>query len=159
MTTKRKVAYTNLKPASAVLSVALMLLMLVAFGYAQSENPTDNQASVSSSLPSTFKPITPTGSGKGILPLNLGSGSFSSYCTYHTYNQQDLVCWDSRIDSNARVFAAASEYSSLPNQRFLGSAHMTVHNIIPHDGYVEVLVDTGWPYYPINVRVDLLVDP
>jgi hypothetical protein len=159
MTTKKRATYEKLKPGSKVLSLALMLLMLAAFGYAQSENPNNNQASISSSLPSTLKPIIPTGSGKDILPLNLGSGSFSSYCTYHTYNQQDLVCWDSRIDSNARVFAAASEYSSLPNQRFLGSAHMTVHNIIPHDGYVEVLVDTGWPYYPINVRLDLLVEP
>lgn len=152
MTTKRKLG-------SKVLNLALTVLMLVAFGYAQSENPSNNQASAPSSPPSMVKPIAPTGSGKDVLPPNLGSGSFSSYCTYHTYNQQDLVCWDSRIDSNARVFAAVSEYSSLPNQRFLGSAHMTVHNIIPHDGYVEVLVDTGWPYYPINVRLDLLVDP
>jgi hypothetical protein len=157
MTTKKQVTYKKLKPGFTVLSLALTLLMLVAFGHAQSENPA-NQAGASFSPPSTVQPITPTGSGKDV-PLNLGSGSFSSYCTYQTYNQQDLVCRDSRIDSNARVFAAASEYSSLPNQRFLGSAHMTVHNVIPHDGYVEVLVDTGWPYYPINIRLDLLVDP
>ena len=36
---------------------------------------------------------------------------------------------------------------------------MTIHNIIPYNGYVVVLVDTGWTAYPINIRLDLLVDP
>ena len=156
---KTLVTYENLKPGSKVLGLALMLLMLVTFGYTQSQNPSNDQASTSSSPPSALKPILPTGSGKDVLPLSLGSGSFSTYCTYSCGWLRCFHCWDSRIDSNARVFAAVSEYTSLPNQRFLGAAHMTIHNIIPYNGYVEVLIDTGWTAYPINIRLDLLVDP
>jgi hypothetical protein len=57
------------------------------------------------------------------------------------------------------VFAAVSEYSTDPQHRFLGSAIMTVHNVVPNNGYVVVDIDTGWTAFLINVRVDLFVDP
>lgn len=151
--------YKKMKSGSKALGLALMFLMLVTLGYAQSENLTNSQASASSSPASTMKPILPTGSGKDVLP-SLGSGSFTTYCTYRSYGYQEFYCWDSRINFNSRVFAAVSEYHlDLLHDRFLGSADMTVHNIIPFNGGVGVLIDTGWWAYPINIRLDLLVDP
>jgi hypothetical protein len=154
---KTSVMYEKLKSVSKVLSLALMLLMLVTFGYAQSENLSDNQPSAPSSAPSTQKPILPTGSG--VIQPALGSGAFTAYCTYRTWGAGPFYCWDSRINANSRVFAAVSEYSTDPQHRFLGAAIMTIHNIIPNNGYVTVDIDTGWTAFPINIRLDLFVDP
>jgi hypothetical protein len=139
------------------LGLALALLMPLTLGYSQSDNNTDNQQTPSSSPPSNLKAVLPNGSKK-VTP-NLGAGSFTAYCTYRSWGAGDFYCWDSAINANSRVFASVSEYSTTPDQRFQGAAVMTIHNVIPHNGYVAVYIDTGWTAYPINIRLDLLVDP
>jgi hypothetical protein len=85
--------------------------------------------------------------------------TFSGYCTYRSDGYRVFRCITSAITNNSSVFAAISEYGSGgPTNRFLGAAHMTVHNIIPQNGYVDVLVDTGWSS-PINLRLDIWVSP
>jgi hypothetical protein len=125
-------------------------LMLATLGYAQSAVP-------SSSPRSTQKPILPQSSA-AVSP-SLSFGSFTKSCVYKTLGAGAYRCFDSRITLDARVFAAVSEYSTDPTQRFLGAAWMTVHNVIPQNGYVDVVFDTGWTAWPINVRLDLLIDP
>lgn len=142
------------------LALWLLLSTLCAcpiMGWSQT-NPSENRLDLSSSGSSPVKQISPTGSGRNVLP-SLSSGAFSTYCLYHTDGFGAFYCWDSGINSNSRVFAAISEYSTTPTNRFLGAAHMTIHNIIPFNGGVKVLIDTGWSAFPINLRLDLLVDP
>lgn len=43
---------------------------------------------------------------------------------------------------------------------FQGAAIMTIHNVVPQDdGTVKVVVDTGWTDFPINIRLNFVVDP
>jgi hypothetical protein len=87
------------------------------------------------------------------------AGLGTTSCIYRTSGAGSYRCFDSRITPASRVFASVSEYAnSDPNQRFLGGAWMTVHNIIPQNGYVDVVIDTGWTAFPIFVRLDLLID-
>jgi len=154
------------KLKSIALGLALMLLMvLTTLGQAQTsaDRPSSNQTSAdqpSSLLPLTLESaeaaqVTEPGLSKNGIPL----APVTAYCLYRTYGQPVLRCNWGAINANSRVFAAASEYNTGPTDRFLGAAHFTIHNIIPHNGYVEVLLDTGWSAFPINVRLDLLVDP
>ena len=159
MTFKNAIADFAVNHSRSVRALALWLLLatLCAFpivGWSQT-NPSENPSSSGSS---PVKQINPTGSGRNVLP-SLSSGAFSTYCLYHTDGFGVFYCWDSSINANSRVFAAISEYSTTPTNRFLGAAHMTIHNIIPFNGGVKVLIDTGWSAFPINLRLDLLVDP
>jgi hypothetical protein len=91
----------------------------------------------------------------------LSAGSYSAYCIYNYSGSHVLAtCWDSRINSNSRVFASLSEYDyrGAYGGRFMGSARMTVHNVVPFNGGVTVWTDVEWGS-PLNVRMDLLVDP
>jgi len=120
----------SLKPKSVSLGLALILLMvLTTLGHAQ------NSANQSSSL----LPLVSAEAVQVIEPALV-----SGYCRYRTDGYRVLRCYSGAINDNSSVFAAISEYGSGgPTNRFLGAAHMTVHNIIPHNGYVDVLVDTG----------------
>jgi hypothetical protein len=96
----------------------------------------------------------------GVSPDSLGTGSFSTYFTLRNDGFLQIWCGDSRINANSRVFAAVSEYSDIPTHRFVGSANrMEVLNIVPAAGGVTVMVDTHWTAFPINLRLDVLVDP
>jgi hypothetical protein len=163
---KTLVRIEKLPPGFKTVRQALLSLMLVAVGYAQEVSPTDAQPGAQSSASptsgtSSLKPILPTGSGRNTQTPTpfLSPGSYSTYCTYRTWGAGPFYCWDPGINANSRVFAAVSEYSTDPQHRFLGNAWMTIHNIIPNNGYVTVVVDTGWTAFPINIRLDLLVDP
>lgn len=144
----------KVQSGAKLLILALLLSILVSVGQAQSGDRANNQTS--GSLP--VKQVTPIGSEREVL-RPLGSGAFTAYCLYHTDGYGAFWCWDPSINANSRVFAAISEYSTTPDTRFLGAAHMTIHNIIPFNGGVEVLIDTGWSAFPINLRLDLFVDP
>jgi hypothetical protein len=98
--------------------------------------------------------------GSGAHP-QLSGASFSGYCIYNYAGSNVVVrCWDWRINSNSRVFATLSEYNYLGPEsgRFIGAAGMTVHNIVPFNGGVDVWTDVEWGS-PLNVRMDVLVDP
>jgi hypothetical protein len=147
-----------------LITLGLALMLLTTLGQAQTsaDQPSSNQTSAdqpSSLLPLTVESaeaaqVTEPGlstNGNQLPPV------VTAYCLYRSYGYGVFRCNWGVINANSRVFAAISEYGTGPTNRFLGAAHMTVHNIIPHNGYVEVLVDTGWSS-PINLRLDLSVD-
>ena len=147
--------YETPKSGSKTLSLALLLLVLVTLGHAQSGNPSSNGTDASSSDASTQSIFNANGSGKddsaGISP-----GIVAGYCSYRGVLSGTWTCYSNAINANSSVFAAVSEYRGNPDDRFIGSAVMTVHNIAPFNGGVQVVVTTGWGN-PLNVRMDLLV--
>ena len=160
-----------LHPKSIVLGLGLMLLTTLAqaqsaSGQISAEHQTSPpiESQTNSPTPFTFvqaKPGTEQGqnlSKDGVLPA-LGLGSYSTYFTLRSDGYLVIWCPDSRINSNSRVFVAASEYSDLPWNRFIGSAHFELQNIQPTNGGVNVLLNTNWTAFPINIRLDVLVDP
>jgi len=91
---------------------------------------------------------------------DMPAASFTAYCLYRYTGVHVIArCWDRRITANARVFAALGEYGANgPAARIMGAARMTVHNIVPFAGGVDVWTDVEWGA-PLNVRLDLMVDP
>jgi hypothetical protein len=65
------------------------------------------------------------------------------------------------ITRHSMVLANICEVSQPEGERldfpFMGSATMTIHNIVPHDdGTVMVRFEVDWPY-PLNVRIQFAV--
>jgi hypothetical protein len=152
-----------LMPKAITLGLALMLLTTLAQAQSGSgQSSAENRTSPPISLPVVqAQPAVeqePDLSKDGIQPA-LGSGAYTTYFTLHNDGYLYIWCPDSRINSNSRVFVAASEYSDLPTHRFLGSAHFDLQNIVPANGGVSVLLNTNWTSFPINIRLDVLVDP
>ena len=92
-------------------------------------------------------------------PAALSAATFSTFFTWRGSGGVKLNCGDGRITANSRVFAALSEYNTDPRQnRFVGNASMSILNVSPYNGGAIVWLNVNWNG-PINVRVDLLVDP
>jgi len=139
----------NLKPARLAFLAALMLITFVAavIPAAAQESPRSLKSA------QTAEAVPAKGSSDSASP-SLAAG----YCTYTINGTYNLFCTWSRINANSHVVAAISEYANGdPADRFIGDAQMTVHNIAPYNGGVEVQVDVNWGS-PLNVRLDLLVD-
>lgn len=139
-----------MKESSTVLVAAVMAMTGAANAYSEDRPspPTTRSAQVAQAVDA----------GAG---AELPAGSYSTYCIYNYSGSHRLVtCYDWRINSNSRVFASLSEYAYTgPNGgRFMGGARMTVHNIVPFNGGVTVWTDVEWGS-PLNVRLDLLIDP
>ena len=136
------------------LGLALALLMLTTFSYAQSGNPTDNPTPASSAVSTLESNSLPR-------PDNDAPSLFTADCIYLqrvNNNQWDLTCTDPRITPSSSVFASISQYNPGTGRRVLGAATMVVENIVPMNGQVTVRVDviTGSPIYP---WMTLLVNP
>jgi hypothetical protein len=139
----------NLKPARLAFLAALMLITFVAavIPAAAQESPRSLKSA------QTAEAVTAKGSRDVLSPALA-----AAYCTYTINGTYNLFCNWSRINANSHVVAAISEYANGdPADRFIGDAQMTVHNIAPYNGGVEVQVDVNWGS-PLNVRLDLLVD-
>ena len=67
---------------------------------------------------------------------------------------------DSRIRSTSRIFASASEYRAqrLSSPDFIGGARISVANVSPRDGAVDVWVQIDWES-DLEVHVSILIDP
>ena len=143
----------NLK--SIALGLALMLLPIL--GHAQSDSDQDR-----ANLPSPPRALAAAHNAEAVPteadPNNVQGALASGYCTYRFNGMAVLInCSWSQIHANSRVFLAMSEYSGTPQERFIGAAQMTVHNISPYEGGVQAEVDVNWGS-PLNIRVDVLVD-
>jgi len=139
----------NLKPARLAFLAALMLITFVAavIPAAAQESPRSLKSA------QTAEAVTAKVSRDVLSPALA-----AAYCTYTINGTYNLFCTWSRINANSHVVAAISEYANGdPADRFIGDAQMTVHNIAPYNGGVEVQVDVNWGS-PLNVRLDLLVD-
>ena len=89
----------------------------------------------------------------------IGAGSFSTYFTWRGSGSVKLNCGNGNIRSNSRVFVAISEYNTEPTvNRFIGAASMSVFNVSPYNGGVVVWINVNWGS-PLNIRLDVLVDP
>jgi len=141
-----------MKAISTYVSRAFLVMAMAAAGAgasAQSENGSGLRGAQA-----------PTASAQSV-QTQLSGASFTGYCTYLTNGNRDILrCNDSRINPNARVFAELSEFDARGPVygRFLGAARMTVHNVAPGWGYVDVWTDVEWGS-ALNVRMDLLIDP
>jgi hypothetical protein len=136
---------------SRVLAIAL-IGTAVAGAYAQSE--TDGSARRSRSTAHEAQFVQ-----ESAAQPELSTASFSGYCTFRYAGSRVVRCTDSRITPNSRVFASLSEFTYLgPSDRFIGAARMTVHNIRPFLGGVDIWTNVEWGY-SLNVRMDLVVDP
>jgi hypothetical protein len=148
-----------LKPKSIALGLALMLLTTLAQAQSGSgQSSVETQTSPPTRLPVVQAKPADLSKG-GVQTESLGSGSFTEYFTLRNDGYLLIWCPDWRINENSRVFVAASEYSDLPWHRFVGSAHFDLQNIQPANGGVNVLLNTNWTAFPINIRLDVLVDP
>ena len=142
----------TMKVKSLFLGLALALSTAIA-GHAQSSEalaPTQNADAIKEAQPLAKPGLNP----------QLSPWSYSAYCAYR-YNGSGVIinCSDSRINSNSRVVASISEYSTDPRyNRFIGAARMTVHNLSPYNGGFQAWTDVEWPW-PLNVRVDFFVEP
>ena len=90
----------------------------------------------------------------------VSSSSFTGICAYHLNGTSvNINCGDPRINAGSRVFMTISEYLTAPGvDPFIGAARMTVHNVSPHAGGVNALIDVEWGT-PLNVQVSIFVDP
>jgi len=89
----------------------------------------------------------------------LSSAAFSTYFTWRGNGSVKLNCGNGSINANSRVFAAVSEYNTDPTlNRFIGSSQFQVFNVSPYNGGVIVWLNINWSS-PLNVRLDILVDP
>lgn len=140
-------------PAMALMGQAQSLV-----GGQRAEEPSATQSLPSDQSASLVMAVSGASSPTGTQPQQLGSGSFSGYCLYRTNGARLLTCYSTRINANSRVFAAVSEYSTIPTARFIGSARMRVNNVRPFNGGVQVWADIEWGS-ALNVRMDILVDP
>jgi hypothetical protein len=149
--------YETLKTGTKTLSLALLLLVLVTLGHAQSGNPSSNGTDASSSDGLVLNIFSSNASAKDDPSSGLNPAVSAGYCLYNGVDGEKIFrCYWNAISANSTVMAAVSEYRGGPLGRFIGSAIMTVHNIRPFNGGVDVVIDTGWGN-PINVRMDLLV--
>jgi hypothetical protein len=63
------------------------------------------------------------------------------------------------IRANSRVFVSVSEFQSdAALNRFVGDATIAVYNVAPFNGGFVARLQVSWDS-PLNVRVDVLVDP
>lgn len=151
---------TNLtKRLSIAFGLAVALsTALVGQEPATSDNPPSSAAERPAELTAQAIPVTV--STKAGPHSAIEGNSFTAYCLYRFNGTGVLLnCGDSRINANSRVFLAMSEYNTDPtNTRFIGAARMTIHNISPHTNGVSAWVDVEWGN-PLNIRLDLLVDP
>lgn len=89
----------------------------------------------------------------------ISAATFSTFFTWRGSGSVKLNCGDGRINANSRVFASVSEYNTDPRQnRFVGNASMSVFNVSPYNGGVIVWFTVNWNG-PLNIRIDVLVDP
>ncbi|MCX4808461.1 hypothetical protein ACFWWM_23450 [Streptomyces sp. NPDC058682] len=104
------------------------------------------------------------GSGRAVPPTG-GSASRAQAGLQQAYYYYDLSgqgVFERTLEtpglggSFSQVFASVTEFYADTGKSFMGSAAMTVHNVVPLDGeQVIVRVDSGWPE-ELPVRVQLL---
>jgi hypothetical protein len=153
----RHLTMNNLRPVALGLTMVLVSTLV---SPAQSVS-SENQPSVFGQLPDSEKAaaISAKPASKSGIQPELSPSSWSGYCLYRFNGTGRIInCTTPFINANSRVFLNISEYSTTATTRFIGAARMTVHNISPYNGGVRAWVDVEWPW-PLNVRVDLLVDP
>jgi hypothetical protein len=89
------------------------------------------------------------------------------YCDYPGVTGQFQTTTNfgtSVVDRHAVVMVSVTELQQPSGEPldypFLGAAVMTIHNVVPQDdGKVIVVVDTGWTDYPINIRLNFVINP
>lgn len=112
-----------------------------------------------SNLPVKMEPGKPGEPAKVKEGAELSPGAFSTYYTWRGSGTVNLNCSNASINANSRVFASVSEYNTDPRQnRFMGNAYMLIYNVSPYNGGVIIRLNVGWNN-PLNVRVDVLVEP
>lgn len=152
----------SLKAKSFASSFALSILAVASVPVTNAQ--TSSQGSMSLDHPVMLNAdMIPIGESRrstnGAVPLVSGS-SFTGICAYHFNGTSvGINCGDPRINPGSRVFMSISEYLTAPGvDPFLGAARMTVHNVVPHAGGVNALVDVEWGS-PLNVQVSIFVEP
>ena len=99
------------------------------------------------------------GKKAGAAEPKFGGGSFSTYYTWRGNGAVKLNCSNGAIRANSRVVASISEYNTDPTQnRFAGDAYLFIYSVSPYNGGVVIRFNVGWNS-PLNVRVDVLIDP
>jgi hypothetical protein len=89
----------------------------------------------------------------------LSGASYTGFALWRTNGQVRLQINDPGITADSRVFAAVSEYATDARvNRFIGSAQMSISNIAPANGSVQLWLNVNWGS-PLNIRVDYFVDP
>jgi hypothetical protein len=112
-----------------------------------------------SNLPAKVEQGKPGEPAKAKEGAELSANSFSAYFTWRGNGTVRINCAHAGINANARVVASISEYNTDPRQnRFVGDAPMLIHNVAPYNGGVVIRLYVGWNT-PLNVRIDVLVEP
>ena len=97
-------------------------------------------------------------SSGGVSP-QMSSASFTTFGLWRGNGLLKINFTNGSINANSRVFAAISEYDTDARaNRISGNAQMYILNVTPHNGGVIVLFNVVFNR-PLNIRVDLLVDP
>ncbi len=102
----------------------------------------------------------PNDSGTGVAQTRqIETASFTTFFTWRGQGLVKINCGDSRIGSNSRIFASICEYNTEPRlNRFIGAALLLIYNISPYNGGVVIVINVPWDS-PLNIRIDILVDP
>lgn len=116
-----------------------------------------------SNLPEKYENAKPgehaSAKSENVSAPTLAAGSFSTYYTWRGSGTVRLNCGNAGINSNSRVFVSISEYNTDPRlNRFMGDATMSVYNVSPYNGGFIARLNVNWSG-PLNVRIDVLVDP
>ncbi|HSE17930.1 MAG TPA: hypothetical protein VLB46_12815 [Pyrinomonadaceae bacterium] len=122
--------------------------------------PQEQLENVGSKLPDKVKELEAQ-----LVPSSTGApevaaipNAFTGFALYRTHGLVRLTAISGAINGNSRVLVGISEFGGTPQGRFIGSAKMTIHNIAPFNGGVQVLADIAWGS-DLNVRLDAFVDP
>ena len=112
-----------------------------------------------SNLPIKMEQGKPGEPAKAKDDAELSPGAFSTFFTWRGNGSVRLNCSHPSINANARVVASISEYNTDPRQnRFVGDASMQIYNVAPYNGGVVIRLNVSWNS-PLNVRIDVLVEP
>jgi hypothetical protein len=152
--------YTKLKPVSKASGLVLALLMVTSLGYAQSQSDAGTpKGRLTSEMPGT-KVVVSTANASGTISPSLSTAAFTTWCVYHSNYAGSYNCGGIyNVHPWSRVIASVCEYSTDPNYCVQGAAYQKIWNVVPFEGRVQVGIDPNWTYYPINLRLTLLIDP
>jgi hypothetical protein len=112
-----------------------------------------------SNAPAKVADVQGQGRKGGTVSSRLSGSSYSGFALWHGNGQFLLRINDPGITADSRVVAAISEYATDARvNRFIGSAQMSISNVAPTHGSVQLWINVNWST-ALNLRIDYFVDP
>jgi hypothetical protein len=172
---KTSAMYEKLQSGTKVLSLALVLLMLATVGSAQTGNDTSTPlvGRPSGAAPKKNGQMSPFQPKDSHYFNDSDPTSMQAPVAGVINNQSDTVFYQTVNDPSggdmtisiptgtapwSKVFVSICESDGAGNC-FQGAAHPRIFNVVPGWNTTTVGFSPNWPWFPVNLRFSLLIDP